>query len=80
MKKLANSFLSRVRQRELQLAKSVLRWKLQKEGRSLPGNAELDAAASRLLEQARDVARRRGKNLYDILKEEAKGFFSSKPH
>ena len=78
MKKLANSFLSRLRQSELRLARSILRWKLQNEGRPPPEDAELNDAASRLLEQAREIARRTGKNLYDILKEEAKEFFSSK--
>jgi hypothetical protein len=79
MKILANSFLSHLRQSELKLARSILRWKFQKEGRPPPKNGELDAAASRLLDEARKIARQRGKNLLDILKEEAKEFFSSKP-
>ncbi len=79
MKILANSFLSHLRQSELKLARSILRWKFQKEGRPPPENGELDAAASRLLDEAREIARKRGKNLFDILKEEAKEFFSSKP-
>jgi hypothetical protein len=78
MKSLANSFLSRLRQSELRLAKSLLQWKLQKEGRTPPDEAELDAAASRLLDQAREIARKTGKNLYDILKEEARKFFTSR--
>lgn len=79
MKTLANSFLSRFRQSELRLTKSILRWKFQKEGRPPPENGELDAAASRLLDEARKIARKRGKSLLDVLKEEAKEFFSSKP-
>jgi hypothetical protein len=51
---------------------------LQKEGRPLPEKDELDDAASRLLDKARKIARKSGKNLFDILKEEAKEFFSSK--
>ena len=78
MKKLAESFLTRFRQRELKLVKSILRWKFQKEGSPLPDDSELDAAASRLLEEARGIARKRGKNLLDILKEEARDFFDSK--
>ena len=79
MKILADSFLSHLRQSELRLTKSILRWKLQKEGRPPPEDGELDAAASRLLDEARETARKTGKNLLDILKEEAREFFSSKP-
>ncbi len=79
MKTLANSFLSRLRQSELRLAKAILRWKFHKEGWPPPENGELDAAASRLLDEAREIARKRGKSLFDVLKEEAKEFFSSKP-
>ena len=79
MKILANSFLSRLRQSELTLAKSILRWKFQKEARPPPEDGELDMAASRLLDEAREIARKTGKNLFDILKEEAKELFSSKP-
>jgi hypothetical protein len=78
MKNLAESILSRFRQRELKLAKSILRWKFQKEGSPVPDDSELDAAASRLLEEARGIARKRGKNLLDILKEGARDFFDSK--
>ena len=78
MKSLANSFLSRLRHGELRLAKSVLQWKLRKEGRTPPEDTELDAAASRLLDQAREIVRKTGKNLYETLKEEAKEFFTTK--
>lgn len=78
MKILPESFLEHLRQSELRLAKSILRWKLQKEGSVLPDNSELDAAASRLLDEAREIAKKRGKNLLDILKEEAGRFFKSK--
>ena len=77
MKILPDSFLEHLRQSELRLAKSILRWKLQKEGSVLPDNGELDAAASRLLDEAREIAKKRGKNLLDILKEEAGRFFKS---
>ncbi len=79
MKMLAKSFLSHLRQSELKLARSILRWKLQKQGQPLPENDELDVAASRLLDEAREIARKRGKNLLDILKEEAREFFGSEP-
>jgi len=78
MKNLADSFLTRLRQSELKLVKSILRWKFQKEGSPIPDESELDASASRLLDEAREIARKRGKNLLDILKEEAKEFFDSK--
>ncbi|UCG11329.1 MAG: hypothetical protein JSU72_12340 [Deltaproteobacteria bacterium] len=78
MKNLADSFLSHLRQSELKLAKAILRWKAQKEGQPLPEAEELDAAASRILDQAREIARKRGKNLYEILKEEAQELFNSR--
>ena len=79
MKKLVNSLFDHLRQSELRLAKSILRWKLQKEGSPLPDDAELNMAASQLLDEAREIARKRGKKLLDVLKEEAKEFFNSKP-
>jgi hypothetical protein len=77
MKNLAKSLLSRLRQSELKLAKSILRWKFQKEGSPMPEDSELDASASRLLDEAREIARKRGKSLLEILKEEAREFFDS---
>jgi hypothetical protein len=78
IKMLAKSLLGRLHQGELNLAKSILRWKIRKEGRVEPRDEELEAAAANLLEEAREIARRRGKSLYEILKEEAKGLFRSK--
>ena len=70
--------MNHIRQSELKLAKSILRWKLQKEGSPPLENSDLDAAASRLLDEAREIAKKRGMNLLDILKEEAKRLFNSK--
>ena len=78
MKKLVNSVFNHLRQSELRLAKSILRWKLQKEGSPIPDNSDLDAAASRLLDEAREIAKKRGMTLLDILKEEARQFFNSR--
>jgi hypothetical protein len=78
MKKLVDSVFNHLRQSELRLAKSILRWKLQKEGSPLPDNSDLDVAASRLLDEAREIAKKRGMTLLDILKEEARQFFNSR--
>ena len=75
---LARSLLGRLHQGELNFAKSILRWKIRKEGKTEPPKKELEAAAANLLEEAREIARRRGKSLYEILKEETKGFLRSK--
>jgi hypothetical protein len=75
---LAKSFLGRLHQGELNLAKSILRWKIRKEGRAEPADEELEEEAANLLEEAGGIARKRGKSLYEILKEEAKGLFRSK--
>jgi hypothetical protein len=69
---LAENLMSRLKRGEINLAKSILRWKLRKEGKAEPPGPELEEAAARLLAEAREIARRRGKNLYEILKEEAK--------
>jgi hypothetical protein len=79
MKKLVNSLFDHLRQSELRLVKSILRWKLQQENSPLPDDGELNMAASQLLDEAREIARKRGKKLLDVLKEEAKEFFNSKP-
>jgi hypothetical protein len=78
IKMLAMSLLGRLHQGELDLAKSILRWKIRKEGRAEPADKELEEAAANLLAEAREIARRRGKSLYEILKEEAKGLFRPK--
>jgi hypothetical protein len=78
IKMLAMSLLGRLHQGELDLAKSILRWKIRKEGRAEPAGKELEEAAANLLAEAREIARRRGKSLYEILKEEAKGLFRPK--
>ena len=78
MKILPDSWLNRLRQSELRLAKSILRWKLQKEGSPVPDDSDLDAAASRLLDEAREIAKKRGMTLFEILKEEARQLFNSK--
>jgi len=78
MKILPDSVLNHLRQGELRLAKSILRWKLQKEGSPIPDNSDLDVAASRLLDEAREIAKKRGMTLLDILKEEARQFFNSR--
>jgi len=51
---------------------------LQKEGSPIPDNSDLDVAASRLLDEAREIAKKRGMTLLDILKEEARQFFNSR--
>jgi hypothetical protein len=78
MKILPDSIMNHLRQGELKLAKSILRWKLEKEGSPPLENTDLDAAASRLLDEAREIAKKRGMNLLDILKEEARRLFNSK--
>jgi hypothetical protein len=79
MKKLIDKLLSHIQEGELKLAKSILRWKFQKERKPVPGEEELNLAAKRFLDEARKIAGKRGKNLYEILKEEAREFFDSKP-
>ena len=78
MKILPDSLVKHLRQSELKLAKSILRWKLQKQGSPIPDNSDLDVAASRLLDEAREIAKKRGMTLLEILKEEARQFFNSR--
>ena len=74
----SKNILKHLRQSELKLAKSILRWKLQKEGSPMPDDSALDLAASRLLDEAREIAKKRGVTLLEILKEEARQFFNSR--
>ncbi|MEJ2040778.1 MAG: hypothetical protein P8X55_17890 [Desulfosarcinaceae bacterium] len=50
-------------------AAKFLRWRYEKEGREIPEPAELDRQADHLVDQARQIAKRTGRNVFDILKE-----------
>jgi hypothetical protein len=55
-------------QAETRAAKSLLRWKYQKEGKAVPVDTQLDSESRRVAEQATEVIARRGKNIFNELK------------
>lgn len=52
-----------------QAAVKFLRWRYEKEGRDIPGPEELDRQAESLVEEARLIAKRTGRNVLGIIKE-----------
>lgn len=54
---------------QVQAAVKFLRWRYEKEGRELPDTAELERQADQLVEQARQIAKRTGRNMFGILKD-----------
>jgi|GEM_PF-675999 len=56
------------------LARSVLKWKLQKEGKPMPSEEQLDLASARTVEEANRIFKERGKNILDEAKRAAQEF------
>lgn len=66
--------MSFIRRREEALALRYIVWQYQKQGISLPNEALLNQKAVQIVEEAHRIARERGKNIFDILKELAADF------
>lgn len=56
-------------EQQKQAAAKFLRWRYQKEDRDIPGPEELDRLAESLVEEARLIAKRTGRNVLGIIKE-----------
>jgi hypothetical protein len=50
------------------LARSLLRWKYNKEGKPIPTEGQLDAESALVTQRANEVFRRRGKTLWGEIK------------
>ena len=54
---------------QIQAAARFLRWRYEKEGREVPPQDELERRADHLVEEARRIGKRTGRNVFEILKE-----------
>jgi hypothetical protein len=53
---------------ELRLARSILRWKYKKEGRSVPVESQLEIHSRQVADRAHDVIARTSKNVWGEVK------------
>jgi hypothetical protein len=67
-----------VRNQEEKLAARFMRWQYQKQGLPAPDGQELLQQAARIVDDAHRIARQRGGNLLDIMKELAADFLKKK--
>ena len=58
-----------LRQQEKKIALRLLAWQYQRQNMPLPGIAELDTQAERVVSDAHKIARERGQNVVAIIKE-----------
>jgi hypothetical protein len=58
-----------IRQQEVKLAVRLLTWRYQKMNITIPADTELKRQASRLVDDAHEIARERGRNVISILKD-----------
>ncbi len=63
-----------IRQQEIAFAKKLLVWKFQKNGTALPEDALLSAHAEKVVADAHVIARKRGKNILEIVKQQIDDF------
>jgi hypothetical protein len=64
-----------IRQQEEKLAVRFLRWQYEKQGLATPVENDLERLAARIVDDAHRIARERGGNLLDIMKELVQDFF-----
>ena len=58
-----------IRQQEEKLAMRFLSWQYEKLNQPVPGDAELQRQAARIVAEAHDIARKRGRNVMSIIKD-----------
>jgi len=63
-----------IRQQEEKLAAKFLRWQYEKQKLLLPAEADLMTQAARIVDEAHRIARERGGNLFEIMKELVRDF------
>jgi hypothetical protein len=64
-----------IRTQEEKLAARFLRWHCEKQQRPLPPESEILRQAVRIVDEAHRIAKDRGGNLLDIMKELVRDFF-----
>jgi len=58
-----------IRQQEEKLAMRFLGWQYEKLKKSVPAEAELEQQAVKIVAEAHDIARKRGRNVMSIIKD-----------
>jgi len=58
-----------IRQQEEKLALRFLSWQYEKLNKPAPGVAELEQQAAKIVAEAHDIARKRGRNVMAIIKD-----------
>ena len=58
-----------IRQQEEKLAVRFLNWQYEKLKKPIPDEAELANQAAKIVEEAHDIARKRGRNVMSIIKD-----------
>ena len=58
-----------IRQQEEKLAVRFLSWQYEKLKKPIPAEAELEQQAAKIVEEAHDIARNRGRNVMSIIKD-----------
>lgn len=58
-----------IRRQETAIARKLLIWKYEQSGTPLPGEAALSAQARQVVDEAHVIAKKRGRNILDILKD-----------
>jgi len=58
-----------IRQQEEKLAVRFLSWQYEKLKKPIPDEAELAKQAAKIVEEAHDIARKRGRNVMSIIKD-----------
>ena len=67
-----------IRNQEEKLAAKLLRWHYEKQKRPLPAEADLTTQTARIVDEAHRIARERGGNLFEIMKELVRDFLKKK--
>jgi hypothetical protein len=63
-----------VRQQEIAFARKLLVWKYQNSGIDLPDEVSLQAHAQKIVADAHEIAKKRGRNVLEIVKMQIKDF------
>lgn|GEM_PF-553160 len=66
-----------VRQQEIAFARKLLVWKLENAGAALPDETVLQSMAEKVVADAHEIAQKRGRNVLEILKTQAKDLKNS---
>jgi hypothetical protein len=67
-----------IRQQEEKLAARFLRWQYEKQRLPLPAESDVQRLSARVVDDAHRIARERGGNLLDIMKELVQDFLRKK--